>query len=193
MCIIEKNKEIIKRCLDCSEKYKEISKNIDTRLNDLFDDPLNINRLDEVTKTITESFDKIRYEYETEFQTYMLFNGTFLTAHFPEKQRIDLFLASTIIMPEDGILLRKIFDNHARINKENKVNLSSSDIVQLWNNRQLNQETLSKDGLINLKWQNIYVLFNQWAIMRAYVERLKKVVEYVNCIIIDVSHANTMV
>lgn len=183
MSIIEKNKEIIKRCCDCLESCNGTAKRLHELIRGLLDMPLDVDKLNEAVNCLTGNLEKLRYEYNTMFQEYMMYNGEFIMHNFLEKQKVELFLSSAIIMTEDSQLLYRMCNDYEQSIKV-KIKPTGSDIAFGFYNENPDFEHLSTDGKITMRWQQTIDLFQRWAIMRTCVMRLEKVVEYLNCIML---------
>ena len=75
--IIEYNKKIISECEEFKSNDDEVAKEIYKEVNDLFDMAMDLDRLSKIVNRLALLTNKIKYEYNTVFSEYMLFNGNF--------------------------------------------------------------------------------------------------------------------
>lgn len=185
MSIIKKNSEIIERCRDCLENCNKVAKSLHTTIKGLIYTPYGIDKLNDAVDCLVVNLENLKYEYNTIFQEYMLYNGKFLMSNILEKQNIDMFLSCAIVMPEDSHLLYEISNCCNQLIESDKIQPTFTDGALGFYNEKPNFDKLSEDGKITMRWQQTVALFQQWAMMRAYMVRLEKIIEYLNCVFVD--------
>lgn len=182
MSMLEYNMEIINKIELIDKQNKEIIKSIKQTIKGLGDKPKDLDLLKEGLDKLTNELSIIRCEYTDIYNEYMLFNGKFLAYNPQDNQQILIFLANTVIQPEECRLISDIQNSITKLlshyNKDDK----SNDYLYYHNNAFRKFDNLSDNGKIIELWNQILISFQEWSLLRSKIVNQKKIIKYINYI-----------
>lgn len=181
MSILDYNTRIIDKIEQAEKRNIEIIKSIKETIQDMGNKPKDLDFIKNGLGKISNELSIIRCKYNEIYNEYLLFNGKFLCYNQQDSQQISIFLANTVIKPEDYQLISYIENSIAKLFSHYNENDRSKDFIN-YNNVFGKFDDFSEDRKLIVLWNQILINFKEWSIIRAKIINLKIIINYINCV-----------